>query len=182
MRRLVPPFVSISILSLTVGCGQADSTAFADVSDKSAEELAATELPQLGEAPSWALRRLDGTELNSAELAGKIVVLDFWATWCGPCRQEIPGYVAMQRELEADGVVIVGVSLDQAGPSVVSDFAERFGINYPLVMGNQKIVGAFGGVEAIPTTFLIDRDGQVRYRKVGAMARSEFEPLVRSLL
>ena len=88
----------------------------------------------------------------------------------------------MQRELEAKGVVIVGVSLDRGGPSVVEKFGQQYEINYPLVMGDEQIVNAFGGIEAIPTTFLIDRSGQVRHRKVGMMERSEYEPLIRSLL
>lgn len=144
--------------------------------------VAAAELPRLGEAPEWKLRRLDGEWLRSADLAGKVVVVDFWATWCGPCRQEIPGYVAMQRELEAEGVVIVGVSLDTRRPRFVRAFGEKHGINYELVMGSDAMVRAFGGVEVIPTTFLIDRDGQIRHRKVGVMHREDYEPLVRSLL
>ena len=141
-----------------------------------------SDLPELGAAPSWALKRLDGSVMRSEELAGKVVVLDFWATWCPPCRDEIPGYVEMQRELESQGVVIVGVSLDKGGPSVVEKFGRDYKINYPLVMGDNEVVGAFGGITAIPTTFLIDRNGQVRHRKVGSMERSDYEPLVKSLL
>ena len=141
-----------------------------------------SDLPILGASPEWELKRIDGTTMSSAELAGKVVVIDFWATWCPPCRDEIPGYIEMQKELEAKGLVIVGVSLDQKGPGVVEKFAQQFKINYPLVMGDEGVVKAFGGIEAIPTTFLIDRDGQVRHRKVGMMHRSDYEPLVKSLL
>jgi len=133
-------------------------------------------------APEWQLKRIDGSMMSSTELAGKVVVLDFWATWCPPCRDEIPGYIEMQRELESKGVVIVGVSLDQGGPGVVEKFAAQFKINYPLVMADENTADLFGGIEAIPTTFLIDRDGQVRHRKVGSMERHDYEPLVRSLL
>jgi thiol-disulfide isomerase/thioredoxin len=139
-------------------------------------------LPLLGLAPDWVLKRLDGSTMSSADLVGKVVVLDFWATWCPPCREEIPGYIEMQRELEASGLVIVGISLDQGGVGVVENFGQQFKINYPLVMGDQAIVEAFGGIEAIPTTFLVDRNGQIRHRKVGMMTRSDYEPLVRSLL
>jgi len=143
---------------------------------------ASSTLPQLGMAPEWQLKRIDGSMMSSTELAGKVVVLDFWATWCPPCRDEIPGYIEMQRELESKGVVIVGVSLDQGGPGVVEKFAAQFKINYPLVMADENTADLFGGIEAIPTTFLIDRDGQVRHRKVGSMERHDYEPLVRSLL
>ncbi len=143
---------------------------------------AVAELPRLDPAPEWKLRKLDGEWLRSADLAGKVVVIDFWATWCGPCRQEIPGYIAMQQELEAEGVVIVGVSLDRASPRIVRKFVEKNGINYPIVMGTDAVVDAFGGVTVVPTTILIDREGRIRHRKEGVMHREEYEPLVRSLL
>jgi thiol-disulfide isomerase/thioredoxin len=86
-------------------------------------------LPKLGPAPAWKLQDLNGKPL--AELKGKVVVLDFWATWCGPCRMEIPGYIEMTKKYGKDGLVIVGASVDQAGPEVVKAFADKMGINYP---------------------------------------------------
>lgn len=169
-RRFLLPLLSLSFL-LAAGCGAAEPG-----------ETGAAQLQQLGAAPKWSLPRIDGSTLTSDELKGKVVVLDFWATWCPPCRAEIPGYVEMQQQYADQGLVIVGVSLDQAGPKVVKEFAEKMGINYPLVMGDQDVVSAFGGVRAIPTTFLIDRDGQIRHRKVGAMERAEYEPIIKSLL
>lgn len=151
-------------------------------SSEPAPTAVVSDLPLLGPAPAWSMARLNGSELSSADLAGKVVVVDFWATWCPPCRAEIPGYIEMQDALRDQDVVILGVSLDEGGPSVVKDFAERFGINYELVMGDRSVTDAFGGVRVIPTTFLIDRDGQVRHRKEGMMERADYEPLVRSLL
>ena len=188
-RLLIIPALSLAVGLGLAGCGRsthetADADdATAETAAEAVEQVAAiSALPELGKAPDWELRRLDGSLLKSSELAGKVVVLDFWATWCGPCRKEIPGYVDMQEQYADDGLVVVGVSLDQTGPSIVSEFGHQYGINYPLVMGDERMVELFGGIQYIPTTFLIDRDGQVRHRKSGALAREDYEPLITSLL
>jgi thiol-disulfide isomerase/thioredoxin len=127
-----------------------------------------------GPAPVWTLKDVDGKAISSEQLKGKVIVLDFWATWCGPCRSEIPGYIELQKQSGPAGLAIVGVSLDRGGPAVVKKFIADLKINYQIVMGDDQIADAFGGVEAIPTTFIIDRNGTIRYRKVGAMAPEEF--------
>lgn len=133
-------------------------------------------------APRWKLKDLDGHVVTSESLAGKVVVIDFWATWCPPCREEIPGYIKMQKEHGDAGLVIVGISLDAKGPGAVKAFAEKNGINYTVVMGDESVADAFGGVEAIPTTFVIGRDGRIAYKKVGYEAHDEFEKRVVPLL
>ena len=163
-----------------VGCGQREQGAAASAAGGPSARSDA--LPELGPAPAWKLTRIDGTPMSSDELKGKVVVVDFWATWCPPCIKEVPGYVEMQQKYADRGLVIVGISLDQQGPPVVQRFAERHKVNYPLVMGDQEVVEAFGGVEGIPTTFLIDRNGQLRHRKVGSMEQADYEPLITSLL
>jgi thiol-disulfide isomerase/thioredoxin len=125
--------------------------------------------------PAWTMNDVDGKSVASSELKGKVVVLDFWATWCGPCRSEIPGYIELQKKYRDAGLVIVGASLDRDGAEKVRKFIQDAGINYQIVLGDDKITDAFGGVDAIPTTFIIDRDGTVRFRKVGAMAHEAFE-------
>ncbi len=133
-------------------------------------------------APAWQLKDVNGTVVSFDQFKGKVVVLDFWATWCAPCRSEIPGYVALQEKYARAGLVMVGVSLDREGPEVVKKFMTDQKINYQIVLGDEKIVEAFGGVEAIPTTFIIDRQGTIRYRKVGAMPAGEFEAVVTPFL
>jgi thiol-disulfide isomerase/thioredoxin len=129
-------------------------------------------------APGWELKDVDGKPVNFSSFKGKVVVLDFWATWCPPCRSEIPGYVKLQEKYKDKGLVIIGVSLDQAGPDVVKKFIGDFHLNYQVVMGDEAVVQAFGGVEGIPTTFIIDRTGKIRDKKVGAMETAEYEQVL----
>ncbi|MFA5057886.1 MAG: TlpA disulfide reductase family protein [Opitutaceae bacterium] len=133
-------------------------------------------------APSWQLKDVDGRAISSGQFKGKVMVVDFWATWCGPCRSEIPGYVALQQKYAKAGLVIVGMSLDQGGAGGVKKFMADEKITYQVVMGDDRVVDAFGGVEAIPTTFIIDRNGLIRFRKVGAMPAGEFEAVLQQFL
>lgn len=159
------------------------SSAFATpVRAEAAASASAASLPVLGPAPAWALTDLEGKPVGAETLKGKVVVVDFWATWCGPCVHEIPGYVALQKKHGEKGLVIVGVSVDQRGEAVVKPFAKKMKVNYPLAMATPEVIAAFGGIEAIPTTFLIDREGKIRHRKQGAMESEDYEKLILTLL
>lgn len=139
-------------------------------------------LPVVGPTPAWSLTDLDGKPIGMETLKGKVVVVDFWATWCGPCVQEIPSYVELQKKYADRGLVVVGLSLDQKGEAAVRPFAKRMKINYPLALATPEVITAFGEIDAIPTTFLIDREGKIRHRKTGAMPAADYEKLVLSLL
>lgn len=164
------------------GCARGKDTPPQASAAASASAPTVAALPKLGPAPAWELQDVDGKVVRSEQFKGKVVVVDFWATWCGPCRQEIPGYTDLQRKYGSDGLAIVGVSLDQAGPKVVEEFVKKFGVNYQMVMGDDDVQAAFGGMDAIPTTFLIDRAGQLRDRKVGAEPTEEYERKIVALL
>jgi peroxiredoxin len=147
--------------------------------------LAATEsLPPAGAlASAWKLQDINGKTISSTDFAGQVVVLDFWATWCPPCRVEIPGFIELQKEFEKDGVTIIGVSVDGRDEiGTVKKFAEKFGVNYPVVLADQETVHAFGGIDAVPTTFIIDREGRIASRHVGFAEKAGLEKEIKMLL
>jgi peroxiredoxin len=136
-----------------------------------------------GAAPAWSLKDTDGKTVTSDQFKGKVVVLDFWATWCAPCKAEIPGYIALQKKYAADGLAIVGVSMDQDGQLVVRNFMASQGVNYTMVLGaDSNIASDYGDISVIPTTFIIDRDGRIRDRKVGGVPTDEFEKRILAVL
>lgn len=133
-------------------------------------------------SPAWELKGVDGKTVKSSDFAGKVAILDFWATWCGPCRMEIPGFIELQKEYAEKGLVVIGISLDQDSASAVKPFMEKMGINYPIVLGDETTVSAFGGIEGIPTTFIIDRAGNIVRKHVGYATKAEFEADLKPLL
>src|SRR5262252_3969670 len=103
-----------------------------------------------------------------AAYQGKVVILDFWATWCGPCRSEIPGFVELQNKFRDQGFTVIGISVDEEGPDKVKQFYQKFRMNYPVAMTDHQVEYLYGGVKELPTTFLIGRDGRIYQRIPGA--------------
>jgi cytochrome c biogenesis protein CcmG/thiol:disulfide interchange protein DsbE len=132
-------------------------------------------------APDFSLPDLTGQRLDLSSYRGKVVLLDFWATWCGPCLEEIPHFVELQNTYGDQGLQIIGVSMDD-GPEPVRDFYQRFKMNYPVVMGNAKTGELYGGVLGLPIAFLIARDGRITAKHIGATDISVFEREIANLL
>lgn len=131
--------------------------------------------------PAFDAKDLDGASISTTEWKGKVVLVTFWATWCPPCREEIPMLIGLKSRYK-DRLQIVGVSLDDDPPSEVKQFAQKEGINYPVVMATRKIVAEFGGVPALPTSFVVNQDGKVVQKHVGLYPPTVYDDEVRSLL
>ena len=133
-------------------------------------------------APDFELLNLEGEKVSLSQYKGKIVILDFWATWCPPCRKEIPHFIELQNEYRDKGVEIVGLSLDEGGLGDVAPFAEKFGINYTMLLDGQQVAEAYGGIRGIPTTFVIAPSGEIVKRYEGYRDKAVFEEDIRALL
>ncbi|MGC2259855.1 MAG: TlpA disulfide reductase family protein [Candidatus Sulfotelmatobacter sp.] len=132
-------------------------------------------------APDFSLPNLTGQKLDLSSYRGKVILLDFWATWCDPCRDEIPHFVELQSKYGDQGLQIIGVSMDD-GPEPVRDFYQLFKMNYPVVMGNAKTGELYGGVLGLPIAFVIGRDGRIADKHIGATDISVFEKEIVTLL
>ena len=136
---------------------------------------------ELFDAPDFALKDLDGNTVKLSDYKGKVVIIDFWATWCGPCRRGIPEFIELQSEYGEDKLVILGVSVDQGDLSVVPAFAKNYGINYPVLHANEDIQRKYGPIRSIPTAFIVDTDGKAREVAVGLRPKSYFKEKIDSL-
>jgi thiol-disulfide isomerase/thioredoxin len=132
-------------------------------------------------APAFLTHDLDGNVISSVDLKGKVTLITFWATWCGPCRAEIPELIQLQKEFP-DKLRVIGISVDEDGPEHVKKFAGQAGINYPIIMVNQDLVHGYGGVPALPTTFVLNTDGGIVQKHVGLYPIEVFDREIRSLL
>jgi thiol-disulfide isomerase/thioredoxin len=131
-------------------------------------------------APTFIARDLDGREVSSASWRGKVVIINFWATWCGPCRAEIPDLVALQEKYR-DRLQVIGISQDEAPPEVVRRFAVDHHVNYPVIMTTPDIDKMFPGIGALPTSFIVDRESRVVQKHVGMLRASTTELETRAL-
>lgn len=133
-------------------------------------------------APDFSLAALDGKTLKLSDFKGKAVLLNFWATWCEPCKIEMPWFVELQKKYGAQGLQVVGVAMDDSGTKEISDFARKMSVNYPIVIGKESVGNQYGGIPYLPSTFYIDREGKVVDRVFGLVSRSEIETDIQKAL
>jgi peroxiredoxin len=133
-------------------------------------------------AANFTLLDSNGTKVTLASLKGKVVLLNFWATWCGPCQVEIPWFIEFNKTYKARGLVVVGVSMDEDGWKSVKPYLATKKIDYPIVIGNDDVAKAYGGVDSLPSTFIIDRDGKIAFSHTGLVGKDTYETEIRSVL
>jgi thiol-disulfide isomerase/thioredoxin len=176
---MIKHFLILLILStmLLYGCQKNNQ------SDGTAEQMEGIETDagnnNSSMAPDFSLKDINGNEVRLSDFKGKVVILDFWATWCPPCRKGIPDLIALQNKYN-DDLIVIGISLDQDNTiKDVVPFYKNYGINYPVVYGTGQVVQQYGGIEAIPTSFIINREGNIVNKYVGLIPAEEYEKYLR---
>jgi thiol-disulfide isomerase/thioredoxin len=133
-------------------------------------------------APDFTLQSLDGKSTKLSDFRGKAVLLNFWATWCGPCKIEMPWFVELQKQYGAQGLQVVGVAMDDASKEDIAKFAKDMGVNYPILIGKEAVGDQYGGVPALPESFFIGRDGKVVDKIIGLKGKAEIEDSIKKTL
>ena len=173
MAKFFLAALTASALILTAGCGSSTS-------DTAVVQAAEGEAPQ--PAPDFTLEAADGKQVKLSDYKGQVVLLNFWATWCGPCKIEMPWFIEFQRKYKDQGFTVLAVSLDEEGWEAVRPYAESLKPNFPILLGNDEIAERFDGVVALPTTLIINKEGQIVGRHTGLVNKSEYESEIESLL
>lgn len=137
---------------------------------------------QYVDAPDFILEDLEGNAIRLSDYRGKVVFVNFWATWCPPCRAEIPYFIEMIDEYGDDGFIVLGIDLDPRDFAKVPAFVEQQGINYPVMYDTKGVSNLYGGIQSIPTTFVVNRNGKVVERIVGSRPKSEFVRILKNWL
>jgi cytochrome c biogenesis protein CcmG/thiol:disulfide interchange protein DsbE len=157
---------AVLLCLLLVGCSRT-STLTSVRAANAADEPSANDSPIHKPAPDFALKDRDGATVHLSDYKGKVVMLDFWATWCGPCKIEIPWFMEFEQQYKDKGFAVLGVSMDEGGWDDVKPYIEERKINYRILLGDDKVDHEYGGIDSLPTTFLIDRSGKIAAVHVG---------------
>jgi peroxiredoxin len=134
------------------------------------------------QAPAFMLKTVDGKTVSLSDYKGKAVLVNFWATWCGPCKLEMPWLIDLQKKYAAQGFTVLGISEDDGSPKNVGDFAAKMGVDYPVLMANDSVSKAYGGIDYLPTSYYIGRDGKVVLEVGGIVSQNEIDANIQKIL
>jgi thiol-disulfide isomerase/thioredoxin len=182
MRWLMAAVAALALAVLTLNAPLSWPALFSD--DAKAAGPACD--PKVAKAAklNFTLKDANNKDVRLSDLKGKVILLDFWATWCGPCKIEIPWFIEFQNKYGKDGLAVVGVSVDDT-PEKLRPFVAEFKMNYPVLQGlnhDDFVEDAYGPMFGIPTTFVIGRDGKICTKHVGMSSKDAFEREIKSLL
>src|SRR6202045_1739340 len=130
-------------------------------------------------APDFSLESLEGKTMRLSDFRGKAVLLNFWATWCGPCKIEMPWFVELQQKYGSQGLQVVGVAMDDASKEDIGKFAKDMGVNYPILIGKEAVGDQYGGIPGLPETFLIARDGKIVDKIIRLKGKAEIQDAIK---
>jgi peroxiredoxin len=133
-------------------------------------------------APEFELKDGSGATVKLADYRGKVVLLNFWATWCGPCKVEIPWFIDFEQRFKSKGFAVLGIAMDEEGWEIVKPYLAEKKVNYRVVIGNDTTANLYGGVESLPTSFILDREGRIARVHIGLVSKKEYENDITTLL
>jgi peroxiredoxin len=166
-------FVLLLLMALGAGCSRKENAV---------EAASVKPVSDRRPAPDFSLKDENGAAVKLSDYRGKVVLLNFWATWCGPCKIEIPWFVEFESRYKDQGFAVIGVSMDEGGWDDVKPYLRRVNVNYRILLGNDEVAMLYGGVEALPTSFLIDRDGRIASVHVGLVSKGDYQSDIDTLL
>ncbi|MDZ7689748.1 MAG: TlpA disulfide reductase family protein [Balneolaceae bacterium] len=184
-KNIFRVFFGILCIALLVGCGSENSN-----KSKPTEPLerldptSAALYParQQAKANDFTAKLMSGESFQLSAQKGKVVLMNIWATWCAPCHDETPDFVDLYEQYRDQGLVVLGVSIDEQGRSVVKPFMEKYSVTYPMVIDDGTIMEKYGPTMGIPTSYIINKQGNLEYFSVGALTKKELEPRLKELL
>jgi len=187
MRPLLPLLLVLAVLFVGFSACESeegsDSPAQAPKTNTEARSSASTYETEPSPAPDMMLETLSGETINLANQQGKVLLVNFWATWCAPCRKEIPDLIDLHASMESEGLRVVGIALDEEGRSVVEPYVEKMDINYPIVIDTSRTVESeFDSMYGLPTTYVVNPEGDIVKRVLGIFPTDEMKPELQKML
>jgi peroxiredoxin len=170
-RLRICALAALAVITVLTSCSASSTTNTASKASKERKP-----------APEFTLTDASGSSVKLSDYRGKVVLLNFWATWCGPCTLEIPWFIDFEQQFKSRGFEVVGISMDEDGWTAIKPYVTEHKMNYRILLGNDSVSELYGGVEALPTSFVIDRDGKIASVHVGLAGKNEYVDEIQGLL